>query len=194
MHWEHFGKTKSKCRFTYNLDLVGEITVKSKSMGLVVTLCTFEVFSENSLLQLLLFLLLLLVNNQKTQIGLVISSHTNMQITKHINDCLCMRSTISLVVLLIITSYLDTTLLVNVVSCIGGETVCSCCVVLPNRPDHPPPAPVAPHHPLHLAVEEAVGEADHEALRRRDHGLHGVGDGHHQGNPDAPHRRIHKQG
>ena len=50
------------------------------------------------------------------------------------------------------------------------------CVVLSNRPDHPPPAPVAPHHPLHLAVEEAVGEADHEALRRHDDGLHRVRD------------------
>ena len=30
------------------------------------------------------------------------------------------------------------------------------CVVLANRPHHPPPAPVASHHPLHLAVEKAV--------------------------------------
>lgn len=56
-------------------------------MGLVVTVCTLEVFLENSLLLLILLLLLLLVNNQKTQIP----SHTNMQITKHINCCLCMR-------------------------------------------------------------------------------------------------------
>ena len=63
-------------------------------------------------------------------------------------------------------SYLHATLLVDIVSCIGGETVCSCCaVVLANRPDHPPPAPVASHHPLHLAVEEAVGEADYKTLQ-----------------------------
>ena len=37
-------------------------------------------------------------------------------------------------------------------------------LVLPHRPHHPPPPPVTPHRPLHLAVEEAVGEGDDKAL------------------------------
>ena len=91
-------------------------------------------------------------------------------------------------------SYLDAALLVDVVSSVCGDAVCSSCVVLPNCPHHPPTAPVAPHHPLHLAVEEAVGEADDEALRRRDHGLHGVGGGDQERNPNASHRRVDQQG
>ena len=194
-----------------SVDSVGSVIYEDVDVygwGLVVTLCTLEVFLENCLLLLLLFLLLLLllllplVKNKKGQclccICLVSTSHTNMQITKHINYCLFMRLTCSrgrqLMWFVRSITYLDTALLIDVVSSIGWETVCSCCVVLPNCPNHPPSAPVVPHHPLHFAVEEAVGEADDEALRRRDHGLHGIRDGHNQGNPNAPHGRVHQQG
>ena len=62
-------------------------------MGLTdLALCTFEVFLENCLHLPLLLLLLLLVNNQKRWLRLVAAtSHTNMQITKHINCCLQMK-------------------------------------------------------------------------------------------------------
>ena len=68
--------------------------MKSKSMGLTdLALCTFEVFLENCLHLPLLLLLLLLVNNQKRWLRLVAAtSHTNMQITKHINCCLQIKT------------------------------------------------------------------------------------------------------
>ena len=97
MHWEHFGRTKSRFRFTCNLYLVREIrTMKSNYMGLVLAVCTLEVSLENCLL-LLLLLLLVLVNNEKSQSLCLVAgtSHTNMQRTKHINYCLDIRSTSS---------------------------------------------------------------------------------------------------
>ena len=64
---------------------------------------------------------------------------------------------------------------------------------MPDK-NHPPPSPLTLYCSLHLAVEEAVGEADDEALRRRDHGLHGVGGGDQERNPNASHRRVDQQG
>ena len=59
--------------------------------------------------------------------------------------------------------------------------------------NHLPPPPMAPHHALHLAVQEAVGQADHEALSRRDDGLHGVGHNDDEGHVDAGHGRLDHQ-
>ena len=79
----------------------------------------------------------------------------------------------------------------------GGVCCQAVClgVVLPNCPNHPPSAPVVPHHPLHFAVEKAVGEADDEALRRHDDGLHGVRDCNQQRDTNAsdswPHHQCH---
>ena len=40
-----------------------------------------------------------------------------------------------------------------------------------DRKNHPPPSPLTLYCSLHLAVEEAVGQADDEALGRCDHQL-----------------------
>ena len=32
------------------------------------------------------------------------------------------------------------------------------------KPHHPPPPPVRPHHGLHLRVEEAEGQCDHQTV------------------------------
>ena len=64
----------------------------------------------------------------------------------------------------------------------------------PHGPDQPPALPVVGQDPLDLTVEEAVGQADHQALGGGDHGLHTVGDLLDQGHPDAGHRRLHHQG
>ena len=86
-------------------------------------------------------------------------------------------------------AYLDSVLLVDVVGCIGRDAVrprgvlphrphlahcnfiilCSLDVEIEScwkqtSPHHPPPTPVVLHHSLHLAVEEAVRQADDEAL------------------------------
>ena len=63
-----------------------------------------------------------------------------------------------------------------------------------DGPHHPPPPPPAPHHPLHLAVEEAVGEGDDEALGGEDDGLRRVVDGQDRGQVEALHGGADHQG